>query len=53
MATDASSPAEITSSQNTSSEWIDLEEALVAEVLSDAAKDPSLLSDQEIVTLLY
>jgi hypothetical protein len=53
LVTDASSPAEITSSQKTSSEWIDLEEALVAEVLSDAAKDPTLLSDQEIVTLLY
>ena len=31
----------------------ELENALASELLTDAAEDPSLLSDQEIVALLY
>lgn len=34
-------------------EWNELENALAAEVLTEAAEDPTLFSDQEIVALLY
>lgn len=36
------------------SQWSEeLDDALASELLSDAAEDPSLLSDQELVALLY
>lgn len=34
-------------------DWIELEDAVASELLSDAAEDPTLLSDGEIVALLY
>lgn len=37
----------------TTDEWKDLEDAIAAGALTDAAEDPSLFSDQEIVALLY
>ncbi|MFT6178906.1 MAG: hypothetical protein ACJAQT_001373 [Akkermansiaceae bacterium] len=33
--------------------WIELEDAVAGELLSGAAEDPSLLSDEEIVALLF
>jgi len=34
-------------------QWTELEDALASEVLTEAAENPSLFSDQEIVALLY
>ncbi len=34
-------------------EWTDLEDTLASELLSGAAEDPSTLSDEEIVALLF
>ncbi|MGD1978534.1 MAG: hypothetical protein PVJ98_04010 [Akkermansiaceae bacterium] len=39
--------------QPTSEDWENLEDSLAQELLSRAAEDPTLLSDEEIVALLY
>ena len=50
---DLSSPSNPPSIAEVSEDWDDLEDALASELLSDAAENPSLLTDQQIVALLY
>ena len=42
-----------TSVETAPSQWTELEDALASEVLTEAAENPAMFSDQEIVALLY
>ncbi|MEJ6581157.1 MAG: hypothetical protein QNL33_19065 [Akkermansiaceae bacterium] len=48
-------PVEQTTSTQTTAptQWLELEDALASEVLTEAAENPAMFSDQEIVALLY
>ncbi len=44
---------EVTNTATPTEDWNELEDAIASELLSNAAEDPSLLSDSEIVALLF
>lgn len=50
---DPTSPSNLPTTAEVSENWDDLEDALASELLSDAAENPSLLTDQQIIALLY
>lgn len=49
----SASPQLTTDANPTSQEWTELEDTLASELLAGATEDPSLLSDEEIVALIF